>query len=102
MSVTDFSDSGALALEWRGWYNTHGDASQAYPGDDLLMRVEAYAQRHEFLTKTEEMKLLVCWYQWWRESNEVPNKLPNSLHVRTALFLYRHGMLDPETLDVKK
>ncbi len=32
-------------------------------------------------------ELLRAWFHWWRQSDEVPTKLPDALHVRTAAFL---------------
>lgn len=31
--------------------------------------------------------LLAEWFAWWRDTDELPVKLPDALHVRTALFL---------------
>lgn len=35
----------------------------------------------------DPVKLIQEWFDWWSMSNEVPVKLPNSLHTRTAVFL---------------
>lgn len=31
--------------------------------------------------------LLDAWYDWWRTSLDAPAKMPNGLHVRTAIHL---------------
>lgn len=36
---------------------------------------------------TDSEQLLLEWLQWWRDADEVPAKLPNGLHVRTAVHL---------------
>lgn len=35
----------------------------------------------------EAVVLLKEWYEYWRSEDHMPAKLPNALHMRTALFL---------------
>lgn len=35
--------------------------------------------------------LLREWFEWWSHANDVPAKLPDSLHVRTAIHLTGKG-----------
>lgn len=35
----------------------------------------------------EAEDLLRAWFHWWRTSDEVPDHLPDGLHVATAAFL---------------
>lgn len=43
---------------------------------------------------TDPMALLAEWYQWWDTSAFAPAKMPNALHVRTAMALLLAGLLD--------
>lgn len=93
---TSFSDPRELIAEWVEWLE---DWNQAYPDDDLVSeaRDEVVSPHRE----TDKLtRILGALYQWWATSDEVPNKVGNALHVRTALYLYREGKLDPRTLQV--
>lgn len=35
-------------------------------------------------------KLLAEWFRWWRTNDDGPAKLPEGLHVRTAVWLTMH------------
>ena len=37
----------------------------------------------------DALELLAEWYDWWIETPGAPEKMPNALHVRTALLLTR-------------
>lgn len=37
-------------------------------------------------TPSEEETLLHEWLTWWYKTDEAPAKMPNALHVRTAIF----------------
>jgi rhamnogalacturonyl hydrolase YesR len=47
----------------------------------------------------EAEELLQEWYDWWIETPGAPEKMPNSLHVRTALFLVSEVKSDSTTVD---
>lgn len=41
------------------------------------------------MTELEILRsLLQQWLDWWASSDEAPEKLPNALHIRTALVLH--------------
>lgn len=40
------------------------------------------------------LTLLAEWYQWWYDTDSAPVKMPNTLHIRTAVVLAEHGLLD--------
>lgn len=94
--MTSFDDPHALVIEWGHWLE---EWNQAYPDDDLVSEIhdEATAAHREVEKLT---RLLAALYSWWATSSEVPNKIGEALHVRTALYLYRAGKLNPETLQV--
>jgi hypothetical protein len=37
------------------------------------------------------LDLLAQWYAWWFASDEAPPKMPDALHIKTALFLMENG-----------
>lgn len=39
----------------------------------------------------EILELLEEWYAYWRDEAHMPHKMPNSLHVRTAVALTMRG-----------
>lgn len=80
-----------LIKEWRTWYLDY--AGQAYPDDDLIYRTEALVQGHPTQDEKAPYRLVVRWYRWWEVTDDVPPKLPNSLHVRTAMYLWHIGKL---------
>lgn len=43
----------------------------------------------------QPLVLLQEWMKWWYETDEAPNKMPNALHVRTAVALATAGMEVP-------
>jgi hypothetical protein len=49
----------------------------------------------------DPLALLAEWYQWWYDTDSAPVKMPNTLHIRTAVVLAEHGLLD-ENDDVRK
>lgn len=40
--------------------------------------------------ETDPYGLLVEWMRWWKTSDAAPAKMPDALHVRTALALLAH------------
>lgn len=36
---------------------------------------------------SESDDLLQEWYMWWRETEVAPPKMPDGLHIRTAVYL---------------
>ena len=55
---------------------------------------------HEFdpaFAQTEAEKLLLEWYEQWEDRDDMPAKMDNSLHVRTAVYwvLKTYGVRDP-------
>lgn len=79
-----------LSLNW---------PDQAYPDPDLIHKT---SDHHHYGMSAPEMEtaLLVRWYRWWTTTDQSPNKLPESLHVRTALYLYQAGKFVPGTMEV--
>jgi hypothetical protein len=51
-----------------------------YSGDDALDR------------GAEE--LLRAWFQWWHNADDVPDHLPEGLHIATAAFLAARAVQD--------
>lgn len=106
--ATDFSDPNVLLAEWWEWCTTY-DTSDFKVGEDfnkvintaLATRQIVEGRSVDTIDEALTEVLVGRWYQWWYESNQVPDKLPNVLHVRTALFLYHKGLLDLATLNVK-
>lgn len=43
-------------------------------------------------------ELLNEWYQFWVKSNTMPSKMPNSLHIRTLVYLEtkKYVSVDPD------
>jgi hypothetical protein len=39
----------------------------------------------------DALSLLREWYAWWQNSDAAPAKMPDALHVRTAVFLTLRG-----------
>ena len=58
--------------------------------------VDDESDREEAVTE-EEAGLLVEWFRWWRDSDDAPAKMPEALHIRTAMLLQQMGyeVLDP-------
>ncbi|MGH7792058.1 MAG: hypothetical protein ACREOB_07045 [Thermodesulfobacteriota bacterium] len=42
------------------------------------------------MTKSEE--LLREWYDWWYNDPTAPVKMPDALHVRTAVYFVKEGI----------
>ncbi len=40
----------------------------------------------------DPMRLLAEWYNWWSTTDTAPCKMPNSLHIRTAMVLSKRDM----------
>lgn len=43
------------------------------------------------LPEVDPYALLMEWLRWWKEDPEAPVKMPNALHVRTAMALLVHA-----------
>lgn len=59
----------------------------------------------EEVTESRERALLREWHDWWFGSDDAPAKMPNALHIRTAMVLDipESPMLDePEELFVSR
>ena len=39
-----------------------------------------------------EIALLRQWMRWWASTDEAPAKMPDALHVRTAIFLTKNDV----------
>jgi hypothetical protein len=51
--------------------------------------------KHEAWKNTDLGKLLKEWYEYWLTSDEMPAKMPDSLHTRTAVALVENGYILP-------
>lgn len=43
----------------------------------------------------DPLALLKEWFEWWEASDDAPAKMPNALHIRTALLLKMEEMTAP-------
>jgi hypothetical protein len=66
-------------------YFTNGD----YANDAHKLATLVVEQENESLPSdaTEAEKLLTEWAKWWEDTDDVPVKMPNSLHIRTLVYL---------------
>lgn len=44
--------------------------------------------------------LLAEWYRQWRDRDDMPPKMDDSLHVRTMIALLAAGRINPETAEL--
>lgn len=63
------------------------DILNAYDEERLAAMRTPSAADEAFGTPWE---LLAQWYDWWRNTDEAPAKMPDALHVRTAMALMMH------------
>lgn len=47
-------------------------------------------------------RLLAEWYNWWAKSDQVPAKMPDSIHTRTAVYLATRNMVPRDDNNPKK
>lgn len=43
--------------------------------------------------------LLASWYRWWRDADDAPAKMPDALHVRTAMYFILRGAARDDVID---
>lgn len=105
---TDFDNPFDLVIEWYvlavRW--------RREKGEDFPLPADVFAGTREFFidgkydeseeSTTRLQSLLTSWYLWWANTDVVPNKLPQSLHVRTALYLFVEGILSSESFNVRE
>lgn len=44
----------------------------------------------------DPVDLLQEWFEWWQKDPDAPAKMPDALHVRTAIFLKINEMSAPD------
>jgi hypothetical protein len=60
-------------------------------GVDLLGHLQESHVSVQNFDPGPPIKLLNEWYRWWLTSDEAPAKMPQALHVRSALVLQSLG-----------
>lgn len=68
-------------------HNTQLAVAQRTPSEEFAQAELRSSADAAFGTPWE---LLAQWYDWWRNTDEAPVKMPDALHVRTAMALMMH------------